>query len=367
MQEQATNPLKENPEGIFAFQWHITDNCDQRCKHCYIFAEDREKILVSMDFDQMREVIVRCDAFTAELDMRPLFYITGGDPILCRDFWRLAELMKEQKRPFAMMGNPFHLTEEVCKRLKDCGCVAYQVSVDGTEQTHDWFRKPGSYQKTLEVLPIISRAGMEAVVMMTVSEKNYRELGNVMDAVEAAGADAFSFTRYVPTSEEKHNLIPPMDYRALLDTFARKRREAFVRGSFTRFPLKDHLLTLYFYEEGKFHPPAYCHKPGDHMPAGCHCANGNLAILPDGTVMACRRAEGSELGNVFTDDLMQMWDRATRTYRQYAKYEVCNRCKLAPWCRGCPAVACGTTGDYFSGDPQCWHVVEELETEGSTT
>lgn len=21
----------------FSFQWHITDECDQRCKHCYIF------------------------------------------------------------------------------------------------------------------------------------------------------------------------------------------------------------------------------------------------------------------------------------------------------------------------------------------
>lgn len=20
----------------FSFQWHITDECDQRCKHCYI-------------------------------------------------------------------------------------------------------------------------------------------------------------------------------------------------------------------------------------------------------------------------------------------------------------------------------------------
>lgn len=24
----------------FAFQWHITDECDQRCQHCYIFSED---------------------------------------------------------------------------------------------------------------------------------------------------------------------------------------------------------------------------------------------------------------------------------------------------------------------------------------
>ena len=22
----------------FSFQWHITDECDQRCKHCYIFS-----------------------------------------------------------------------------------------------------------------------------------------------------------------------------------------------------------------------------------------------------------------------------------------------------------------------------------------
>ena len=27
----------------FAFQWHITDDCDQRCKHCYIFSEENCK------------------------------------------------------------------------------------------------------------------------------------------------------------------------------------------------------------------------------------------------------------------------------------------------------------------------------------
>ena len=85
------------------------------------------------------------------------------------------------------------------------------------------------------------------------------------------------------------------------------------------------------------------------MVAGCHCANGNLTILPDGTVMACRRTEGSVLGSIFTDDLMALWDQAKRTYRQYDKYAGCSRCRLSPWCRGCPAVAYGTTGDFFIG------------------
>lgn len=39
------------------------------------------------------------------------------------------------------MGNPFHLDDEICRMLKVCGCEKYQMSLDGMEKTHDWFRK----------------------------------------------------------------------------------------------------------------------------------------------------------------------------------------------------------------------------------
>ena len=38
----------------FAFQWHITDDCDQRCKHCYIFAENNCKQLDAMSSTRRR-------------------------------------------------------------------------------------------------------------------------------------------------------------------------------------------------------------------------------------------------------------------------------------------------------------------------
>ncbi|MBQ6398922.1 MAG: radical SAM/SPASM domain protein, ACGX system [Clostridia bacterium] len=357
--EAARNPLRENEEGLFGVQWHITDSCDQRCRHCYIFAEDNKKPLVSMDFAQMQEVIQSVEDFLGRMDMRPNWHITGGDPLLCPDFWKLAELMKEKKQPYLLLGNPFHLTQEICRRLKDTGCYAYQVSVDGMEKTHDWFRKPGSFRKTMEVFPLLRAAGIQSVVSMTVSERNYRELPDVMDAVEEAGADHFGFARYVPTSDEKANAIPPLEYRALLETYFQKRQMAKICGSRTNFTLKDHLLALYLYEEGRFHPPAYCHRPGDHMPAGCHCANATMAISPDGTVMACRRMESSALGNIFTDDLMEMWTEAKARYRQYDRFADCARCKLEPWCRGCPAISAAVSGDYYGRDPQCWRVVEE--------
>lgn len=134
----------------FAFQWHITDDCDQRCKHCYIFSENACKALDSMSWPQMQEVVANCCDFCEVHDRQPYFYITGGDPILHPDFWRLLELLWQNRIPFTIMGNPFHLTDEACARMKAYGCEKYQLSIDGMRETHDWFRKPGSFDCTLE-------------------------------------------------------------------------------------------------------------------------------------------------------------------------------------------------------------------------
>ena len=47
----------------FAFQWHITDECDQRCKHCYIFSENNCKHLDAMTWEQMQETFYNCMDF----------------------------------------------------------------------------------------------------------------------------------------------------------------------------------------------------------------------------------------------------------------------------------------------------------------
>lgn len=44
----------------FAFQWHITDACDQRCKHCYIFAEDTCKRPEAMTWPQIQDTFYNC-------------------------------------------------------------------------------------------------------------------------------------------------------------------------------------------------------------------------------------------------------------------------------------------------------------------
>ena len=70
--------------------------------------------------------------------------------ILHPHFWKVMVLLKSKEIPFTLMGNPFHLNDEICRMLKVCGCEKYQMSLDGMRETHDWFRKPGSFDLTLE-------------------------------------------------------------------------------------------------------------------------------------------------------------------------------------------------------------------------
>jgi MoaA/NifB/PqqE/SkfB family radical SAM enzyme len=129
----------------------------------------------------MRSIIGNCLEFCDRYDRMPYFYITGGDPILHPDFWRLLEALKEKEIPFTIMGNPFYITAEVCERLKECGCQKYQMSLDGLRSTHDWFRKSGSFDCTLDKIAVIKNAKIRAVIMTTVSGVNIKEIAALID------------------------------------------------------------------------------------------------------------------------------------------------------------------------------------------
>jgi len=339
----------------FSFQWHITDECDQRCKHCYIFAENACKHLDSMSWSEMQDTFYNCLDFCRMYGRLPYFYITGGDPILHPDFWKLLTLLKINGILFTILGNPFHLDDAVCRRLKEYGCEKYQLSVDGLRQTHDWFRKPGSFDTTLEKIGCINRAGIRSVVMTTVSGANIDEVPGIIDAVVAAGVNIYAFARYCPTSEEKDTGVSPLRYRQLLADCDKKFKEYEAAGCQTYFNKKDHLWTLYEYETGAFKIPEAVEE--GMIYGGCNCGNCHLTILPTGDVYACRRVQNSLVGNVFTDRLADVWVCGVERYRDYDRFEKCSKCELKAFCRGCPAVASGKSGNFYAADPQCWKEV----------
>ncbi len=56
----------------FAFQWHITDSCDQRCQHCYIFSENLHIKLKEMSWTEIESVFANCLQMCEEAGRLPL-------------------------------------------------------------------------------------------------------------------------------------------------------------------------------------------------------------------------------------------------------------------------------------------------------
>ena len=306
-----------------------------------------------MKFEDMKKVIANALKMCEITDRKPYFSITGGDPILHSDFWNLLEIFHEKNIDYSIMGNPFHLTDEVCKRLADLGCRQYQLSLDGLRKTHDYFRKSGSFDITLEKIKTLNNAGVRPSIMTTVSKANIDEIPQLVDVVVENEVGLFSFARYCPTGKDNEFHITPEEYRKLLEQVWEKYEE--YKDSKTYFNLKDHLWTLFLYEKGLFKIPD--NLKDDVIYDGCNCANSHLTILPTGDVFACRRMD-SKIGNALEDDLFEIFTSdGMNEYRQFEKFEKCSRCELLRFCRGCPAVSYGYTGNMYSADPQCWKVI----------
>lgn len=335
----------------FGLQIHITDRCDQRCKHCYIYNGNPITKCNELSLKKLKYILNEYTDFCSKIDKNPSLAITGGDPLLHPDFWRFLEMVKSFDIKFIILGNPFHLNRDVAIRLKELGCVSYQLSIDGLEKTHDYIRKDGSFRETIEKIGVLNDAGLSSTVMTTISKANIKEISKLVPIIVEAKTNRFGFARYCPTKNELLNIVTPEEYKNFLseiwEVFAK------YKNSGTKFTLKDHLWTLFLYERGYFKIPNEDRIIYD----GCHCGISHLTVLADGSIYACRRCD-SKLGNIFNESFYNIYfGEKMDEYRRYDLFEACSKCKLLRFCRGCPAVAKCTTGNFYAKDPQCWKMV----------
>lgn len=142
------------------------------------------------------------------------------------------------------------------------------------------------------------------------------------------------------TPDEYYNFLCTM-----WDTYSQ------LSNSGTKFTLKDHLWKPFLAEKGLIN-----YASDDEMIYdGCHCGNSHITLLEDKQIYACRRMD-SPVG-VFPQDSIEsvfFGDKMDK-YRDIKKIDGCNKCKYLSFCRGCRAVAFGSSNsNFYAKDPQCW-------------
>jgi len=302
-------------------------------------------------YDDCLKILKDFKKTCSKLGAKPLVAFAGGDPLLRKDFFDLLEECKKMKIKVNIIGNPFLITNEIALKLKKAKINGYQISIDGLEKTHDFFREKESFKKSLEALEILNKNKINNSVMFTLSKKNKNDLIPLIKFI-AGKTDLFDFARFVPTgsgTKIKKEILSAKEYHTLLEKVFLEYEK--LKGKTkTNFGKKDHLWKLLEFEKGILKP-----ENTGLIEDGCSLGIRHLTILADGKVLACRRMP-IEIGKVPEQSLFDIFLKSKKLneLREINKMKKCGKCELLNYCRGCPAVAFAIKGNYFDKDPQCW-------------
>ena len=351
--------MTSRPHPHISVQWHITTLCGNRCRHCYMQDEPTHQAekAGSLDYTGMLRVLDGFCEFEAKWGaVMEHFTLSGGDPLLYpkwRDFIR--ELRRRGKR-VSLLGNPETLNEETAAFLAEWEIQLFQMSLDGMRKTHDYFRAPGSFDRTLGGLELLERFGLNSNIMFTLFPTNQEQLIPLMRHVaEQTPASSFSFDlgcQVGAAAGLPGGCFDQSGLRRVLTGYLEEKRRLKKKGLATRLAEKSNLLKLIRFGQQDFYPLACDDSP---VVSGCYAGWTAVSLLSDGTVLACRRFPlpvGKMPEQSFED--IFLGSELMKKFRRAASFKGCGTCDFYQVCRGCPALVHGLTGDPFAANPVCF-------------
>ena len=174
-EKMANYPQKiENGESIAIIQFQYDYLCNMDCEHCCIdkFYVPRTWEAASGRRKFEMEDVRRLSKEADEMGLAN-FVITGGEPLIMREFDELVDAIDPSKFYLACDSNGWNLDYKKATHLKKIGIDKMQLSLDGiTAKDHDTFRrKPGAFDRAMRALDACKEANLH-VILSTVIWKD---------------------------------------------------------------------------------------------------------------------------------------------------------------------------------------------------
>ncbi len=336
----------------YFIQWHLTDRCNLACRHCYQkgvshseLPADRIAFLIS----ETREML---DDWADEydLDISRSLQFTGGEPLLRDDIFNILQVARDSGFDTSLMSNGTLIDAFAAEKIREAGVNAVQVSLEGLPETHDSIRGSGSYRKAADGIKSLNDAGVDVTVSVTLTKLNAGDIADVAGQAADLGASRIGFARLVPEGRGgtlKEAMLSPAELKEAFQTIKSLNVPGLI--AMTRDPVSC-LIDV----DGE----ASC---GETPVGGCAAGLSGVTIMPDGTVMPCRRMNMG-IGNISETPLRDIWadSHVLNNLRDKELYHGrCGECAHWDVCRGCRAVALAVSKangmpDYLADDPQCF-------------
>ncbi len=303
----------------------ITKKCNLNCLHCGSDCK-AEYSTAELTTESWLKII---DYVKAHFGEQVLFVISGGEPLVHPDIFKIGQHITDTGMKWGMVTNGIKLDGKCMKNLVDSGIYSITISVDGTEKNHNFLRNHKSaYKKVEAALKLIGNAPISMKDAVTcVYPANLNELDKIAELLIKNNIPAWRLFRIFPNGRAEKNIelhLTKENTKEMLNWIAEKRpfykkQDLNVSASCEGFlPFKQDVTVRDY--------PFFCR-------AGINIAG----ILSDGTITGCtNNHEGFAQGNILKDDLATVWERKFEDFRKrkWIENTDCASCRYFRKCRG---------------------------------
>uniref|UniRef100_A0A7C3Z4U6 Radical SAM protein n=1 Tax=Desulfobacca acetoxidans TaxID=60893 RepID=A0A7C3Z4U6_9BACT len=344
----------------FFIQWHLTERCNLRCAHCYQEAPSGSPELSFPEIiGVIREAADMLAAWqdTYGIEISPSFQVTGGEPLLHRDLPAILAELKKRQFAVYLLSNGTLITASWAERLAALGVDGVQISLEGPGLIHESIRGRDSFALALSGAQNLVAAGVKVIFNTTLSRLNAASFLELAPLSASLGVQELGFARLVPSGRGEallDQMLSPKELLQLYQEILSIDLNGLEVGSGD--PLANVLTATDSPDDAE----------DDSFPwGGCAAGVAGLTLLPDGTILPCRRLP-VPLGNVRREGLREVWATSPvlAALRDKTRYSgKCGSCPQWSRCRGCRAIAYAWSKsrgapDYLAPDPQCFSAME---------
>jgi radical SAM protein len=338
----------------FVIAWELTRACAYSCAHCRADAQPRR------DPDELdtRQALALVDEL-AGFDPKPILVLTGGDPLMRRDVFKIAAHADRRGLRVALTPTATALTTaDRMAEARGVGVRRVAFSLDAPDAAlHDRFRGfSGSFERTLAGIEAATGAGLTLQVNTTVSLLNAHVLEKMVPLITGLSAVQWSVFFLVPTGRGRRlSMLSPEGHERMIRWLDRSSEDFPFDLKITAAP-QHRRIALERAEGRRVAGAGFRFADGLRRPAkGVNDGRGFMFISHRGEVMPSGFLPLSA-GRVHDRSAVSLYREAPlfRDLRDPAALGgKCGRCEFREVCGGSRARAYAVSGDHLAEDPSC--------------
>jgi len=272
--------------------------------------------------------------------------LTGGEPFLKKELINIIERLStsDNVSSISIITNGTLIDKNLASLKKFPLLRKIYVSLDGvTPGVNDAIRGKDAFKKTVNNIQEFKSHSLSVVIMFTLMKENIKDAASLLSFCKSQSCDEFILERFIPLgrgAKIKNELISPFKMNELYKTIFDQCGQDYAPRKGAQF----HALKVELSKGGQ--PELYG--------AECIVGKDGCALLPDGTVLPCRRFY-HPLGNILKRDLNDILETSkvlNDLKRRSNLSGNCRDCGINE-CRGCRAMAHAVGKNYLSSDPLC--------------